>query len=158
MIHARASQKYHIESWRSSGQLAKNFAGNALYPVALDRKFYVALGNDETQTMSGSLVGCSQKKQMLVAGLCCHIVKDPPVITGGEKAAGFAEPVLSLHRGIRRVSPPWTESGRKDLAAFGAAAIEDLAAVFGCHAGAEAVGALAFQNAGLECSLHVCIT
>lgn len=44
--------------------------------------------------------------------------------------------------------------GNQLLAASGAAAGENLTAIFGGHAGAKTVGAFAFQIAGLECSFH----
>lgn len=47
------------------------------------------------------------------------------------------------------------QSDRQALAAFGAATAQDDAAVLGRHACAETVGALAFDNAGLESSFHV---
>ena len=40
------------------------------------------------------------------------------------------------------------------LAAAGASTVQYLATTFGCHAGAEAVGAGAFQYAWLKCSFH----
>jgi hypothetical protein len=40
------------------------------------------------------------------------------------------------------------------LAAAGASTVQYLATTFGCHTGAEAMGAGAFQYAGLKCSFH----
>jgi len=40
------------------------------------------------------------------------------------------------------------------LATFGATTIQNVPATFGRHARAKAVGAFAFQNAGLKCSFH----
>jgi hypothetical protein len=45
-------------------------------------------------------------------------------------------------------------SGGELLAASGTTTSQNLTAVFGGHAGAEAVGAFTLQNAGLECSFH----
>jgi len=50
--------------------------------------------------------------------------------------------------------PEKGESGRKGLAALGAAAREHLAAVLGGHTQAEAMGALAVDSAGLIRALH----
>jgi len=43
----------------------------------------------------------------------------------------------------------------KPRAALGAAAAQDLAAGLGGHTGAESMGALAAQIAGLKCAFHV---
>lgn len=45
-------------------------------------------------------------------------------------------------------------SDRQAMAAFGTAPIDHLAAVFGRHARPEAVCPLAFDDAGLKCTLH----
>lgn len=43
----------------------------------------------------------------------------------------------------------------RELAATASAPTgQNFAAVFGCHAGAKAVGSLTLQNAGLKCTLH----
>ena len=44
--------------------------------------------------------------------------------------------------------------GAQALAALGAAAVDQLAAVFCGHAGAKAMGALALEYAGLKSSFH----
>lgn len=49
-------------------------------------------------------------------------------------------------------------SGGQYFTAFRTAAVDDLATAFSSHAGTKAVVALAFQNAGLECSFHCRIT
>jgi hypothetical protein len=43
---------------------------------------------------------------------------------------------------------------RQTLAAFGSASVDDLLTIASCHTCAEAVCAFAFDDAGLECSLH----
>jgi hypothetical protein len=46
------------------------------------------------------------------------------------------------------------QSGGKDLAAFGATSFENESATLRCHSRAETVSSFAFDDAGLECSLH----
>ena len=78
-------------------------------------------------------------------------VKNTAVIRSIEQAPGFPETTVSqwdTHSGGGLLS------GGEDLAALCAATVEDLAAALGGHAGAETVGALALQYAGLECSFH----
>ena len=48
----------------------------------------------------------------------------------------------------------YSGSGRKTLAALSATTVQYVATTLGGHAGAETVGTLALENAGLESSFH----
>ena len=84
----------------------------------------------------------------------CGSIENGPILGRIQQAPAFAESRgcrFALSGYAHKGSPA---SGRQALAAFRTTAAEYQAAVLGGHAGAEAVGALALQDAGLKCSLH----
>ena len=80
-----------------------------------------------------------------------RVLENPTVVTGVEQALGFGKTLVR-----RSVSHPPGLPGLESqaLAAPGTAPVQYLAAAFGRHARTEAVGAGAFEYAGLKCSFH----
>jgi hypothetical protein len=73
---------------------------------------------------------------------------------GGQQAPGLVKSGTRWQPKVGAVHLGGRLSGAQALTALGAAAGQDLTAAFGGHAGAETVGTLALEYAGLECSLH----
>jgi len=130
-------------------ELAEDVARDTFDAVALHGEPHVLLGDHQAEPMAITAIRGRQEQEVPVAGFCLHVVEDAPVVLRIKQASRFAEAILDAHS----ASCP-RRSGRKNLAAPGATAIEDLAAAAGSHAGPKAVGALALDHAGLECSLH----
>ena len=88
-----------------------------------------------------------------MGGPAVRLVKNVAVVESTEQAvrltkAGIAS--VSAHSDTRYRAG----SGREALTTLGTATIQDMATALCGHAGTEAVGTLALENAGLESSFH----
>lgn len=103
--------------------------------------------------MEGAVVDPGQEQQVLVGSPGVRVFENPAVVQGVEQAfwltkAGIASSVAhSITRGSAGLR-------RQTLAALGTATVQDMTTTLGGHAGAETVGALALEYAGLESSFH----
>ncbi len=91
-----------------------------------------------------------------MGGPCLYVAEYPAVVRCPQQALVLAEPLGGVVAVCVTAHPVSNPLSAEEFAAFGAATVDNLAAVLGGHAGAETVGALAFENAGLKCSFHDC--
>ena len=144
----RPTHYYYVERRQVAALVPKVLANQPFQAVPVDGAFRVLLGDGQTQAraIGGALVGSRSSQQRE------GMVGDPPgLLEDAAKLAGFGQ-----SRGARKGLRPRSEQGLggEALAALGAAGSQNLAATEGAHAGTEAVGAFALQNAGLKSTLH----
>lgn len=145
----RPAHDDHVDGWQLMAHLAKALADQPLEPVAIDRQPGAFFRDGETEPrplVEGGGIGSRTGEQGE------GTVRDTDRLL--EDAAKLPGPGQA--RVARKPLRPRSGQGLRGqaFAALGAASGQDLAAAAGAHTGTKAVGAGAFQNAGLKSTLH----
>lgn len=131
---------------------AKRLSNDALYPVAINRSASVLAGNDKTKTGITERAGTNQNNQIGRRQPKRNLIENLLEVAGGQQASGFAKRLWVIHSLL--IAGHDRLDGDQHLAAFCATTVKYQATIFGGHACAKTVGALALDNAWLKCSFH----
>jgi hypothetical protein len=126
---------------------AEKFPGNTLDTVSLYRQPNVLFSNYKTEPVVVQIVAATEQEKIFMGctGVCAI---EYALIGASIKQAIFSGKGKPAHKRQRQAS------GCEAFPTFGASPIDQVAAVLGGHARAKAVGALAFEDAGLKGSFH----
>ena len=149
------TEHYNIHAGGAAVQFAKALSREAFDEITFHGGWNVLLGDRQSQSVLRKVVSASEYQQLFLPAFLLRRLEYRSIICCAQQSLRGSKALCHGETPRCPRASAGSVSGCQALAALCTAAGDDCAAALGGHAGAEAVGTLALEYAGLKCSLHV---